>query len=712
MTAEPLQRPYSYSRQPFHLGSGETIGMSGVYFAQPAYAALFDKRLFSDSSTFVPSPFFLYVNKGAALKIAIDPTPSASGYGSGCVNYRDYITDVRDVLDDVFTLHAADSPYDANDFLESHLLRRRATYGDLSLTSASGTSNTEYIHNGSEIGASGLQDIDIDEISYQPIARPTLTRNLGAFSNQFVTPFYPSVIKTNGQSVAFGPQDAVVMDAAGYGIMNSGSKLLVTGDVLIEGTKVRVYDEGTGNLPIAESDFIQVSDTAYTGTSGLIQYFERTDPVSGFFTVDGRQAIYGIPSVSNEGVYLTSISDDATDPSGLVVQFWPNTWKTVSGIIPETSGGHAGLYVSDRAIYDFGQATAGGFVGARSLINGRTMFGHFVDTESDDQGRGMDIGRIGFQFGGQIYAHIGNVRRFWESYGTRNKVYRRSVERFAVSDKTFSPVSFDDNFVDEQKQDQQLIMAWLPGDLDNGDSFGIILFYSPNYGFLDQLVTTNSPTSTEGARFDTITYENRIYNEGGVDSDGQIIWVEDPSSPTTTREEILYYPKRWSFPTPFLSKSNRGAIRGVNVGGRFHIQIQEGGTNRYGLIGKPSNFQSRFQPENLVSVAQYVVGFYPSWRLRRVISTASKQIEIPTTVGFSQSSIETAASFTEFERTDLQFIGPPIWDSENGVNYIYVRTNGSQSYFCKMDNDYRIYEAVKVTDGDAILDGPAGIVEL
>lgn len=711
---EQINRPYSYTRQPFRLTGGEIIGMSGVYFSQPAFAALTDQRLFTDSNSSVSSPFRILINKDTNSFISIEPTSTASGYQAGCVNYSDYIIDVRDLLDDVFNLHAFDSEYTSDDFLRSHLSRRRAPYGSLDSTSGSGTSDSQYVRSAAEISAIGLRDIDIDEISYQPIARPTSRDDLGGASLPLrVRPFFPAVIKPNGEAVSFGPKDASVLDQAGYGIMNSGSEMLVTGDVLVEGTRLRVYNSGLGVAPIAETNFLQHADSTYPGTSGLVKYIDHPSPASGYFRVNGRQSIYGIPSINSEGVYLTSISDDASDPSGLNIQFWPSDWSNTSGVVAATLWTHIGLFVEDRGIYNLGIANPGSLVTIKSLTNGRNMFGHFVGSEADDEGRGMTIGDAGFIHDGKIYSHIGNVSRRLIRYGSEGRSYVQSVERFAVCDNTMSPVSFIDGRVDDQKHDMQFIRAWQAARLENGAQFGVVLFYSPNFGYVDIIVATNSPTSTGGHRFDVITFESRYYFNNGYDSDGNIVWEEDEDlSPSFATREILYYPNSYHLRYPTFSLSNFGAIRAVNIDGDFHVQIRERFTSRYGLITKPTNFQDRLFPDPIRTVSTYVVGFFPSWAIRRVVTTADKQIVLPTTVDTPVGTIEVAPGFTEFTRATLQLIGPPFWDEVSNTNYVYVRDSSGQNWFCKMNSSYQIYEAVKVDPEDAILTGQAGIMEL
>ncbi len=265
---EFIHRPYPYPREPFRLGSGEIVGYEGRFFSIPAYALLADKRLFTDEGSHpVNSPIKLYINKDAGLSSGIEPTLSASGYEVATPHYADYILDMRTLLEDVLALHAADSQYSFNEFFASHMQRNRAIY-DLDNSSVSGLTDLEYVHpspvgdvpvapsstltpsNQIELGAQQFQDIDLDEVMWQPFARPKDTET---HSRGFVTvPVFPAVLP-NGALPLFSALDEERYGLLGLNAVASGG-LLVTGDGLANGTSIKLLT-GSGQTGASEGIF-------------------------------------------------------------------------------------------------------------------------------------------------------------------------------------------------------------------------------------------------------------------------------------------------------------------------------------------------------------------------------------------------------------------------------------------------------------------------
>jgi hypothetical protein len=67
-----------------------------------------------------------------------------------------------------------------------------------------------------------------------------------------------------------------------------------------------------------------------------------------------------------------------------------------------------------------------------------------------------------------------------------------------------------------------------------------------------------------------------------------------------------------------------------------------------------------------------------------------------------------------FDDTFVTEFGPPVWDEDEGVNYIYfLWDDGSttKSFFAHMDTDFVIFR-INQTDNEGILSGRAALLSI
>jgi hypothetical protein len=728
-----FQRPYVYDRRPFKLAVNQEIPYSGVYYSQPAYAALTDKRLFTDAENHpVATPILLYVNKDTATTIPIEPLPDASGYPSGCIDYVDYITDMRDVLDDVYTLQAADSDFDEKAFLISHLRRNRESYGDLNVTTASGTLDDEYIHStpatmfpsGEELGTSGVHDIDVDEVSYQPMARPskfaftsvkTSTRRIPT------SPLFPIVVKKGGGIPSISTLTAIALDALGLDVSSSGNKILVTGDRLVQDTAIKAMTANSGSAPIASGNFFRnIDGAAYPAQDEMCRYIEASGAPSGFITASGRQALFDPPTISDTGVYLVAISED-TEVSGQMVQYFPTNWNSLEGVFSSGTRSHRGLYVEEKLLYTTADFTDSQMAIGRSLNTGRKLFGNITDPAKNALGKGLSArGDVGYIDNNKVYVHADTLSQSQVAAGTDrfgNAKFETNSELSWATANTVLEATFETG----NSTDLQLthgLRAWGAGNILGGGSFGIQLIYI-QWGVIDYFVRGNSNTSTPGFVVKAITYTTRSFDHAD-DAFGNPILVERPESPEIVTDNITVFPQRYAMDNIFTNLFSRNFFKGlVNVNGDLYYQwgdnISSSIIRRGRILSLPSNFTDQLVPASSRTVVTVAIGFFPNWALRTYI-TENNQTEIPDRVGFSSFVITNATGMDKFADNDVNEYGPPVWDSSANVSYLYVKlngaVNGSAFWFCTMDTSLEIIDAKPVFEEDVILEGPAGLLSL
>jgi hypothetical protein len=730
-------RPYIYNRRPLKLASGEIFPIaSGAIWSQPAYAALTDKRLWTDADSHpVNTPILLYVNKDTADTIPIDPDPTASGYPSGCVNYVDYITDIRSVLEDVYALQAIDSEHNATAFKISHLRRNRAPYGDLNLTSASGTLDTDYIHgtpatmfpSGEELGASGIHDIDIDEIAYQAMARPSKFQftNFKAVTRRIPTsPIFPIVVKRNGGVPSISTLTASKFDQQGLDISSSGNKLLITGDRLTDDVSIKVMSSNSGSSILDTKSWVQnIDGAAYPAGAEMCRYLQPSGAASGYITASGRQALFNVPSIGSTGVYLIVVSEN-TETSGTAVQHFPADWESLGGLKgagTTSSAIHRGLYVENKLLYTLADISDEQLVIGRSLNTGKKVFGHIADAAKNILGKGLaGGGDVSYIDNNKIYVFADILSRTQEPAGVdvggNPKFEIRSSLSWATANSLLT-ASFETGNSTDLRETHGL-RAWHVGSIPGGGNFGIQLVYI-QWGIFDYFVRGTSNTSTPGFTVENIRSIVRSYNHT-TDSGGNLVLVERPESPETINQNLPVFASRFKMFNLFtLLISRNFFIDVVRVNGDFYYQfgdfISPTIIRRGRILTKPTTFSTVLIPPTTRTVRTVSIGFFPNWALRTYITT-NNQIEIPDTVTFSSVTISNDAGMTKFADGDVEQYGPPAWDSSTGVNYLYVKlkdaTGTNQFWFCTMNTSFKITSAKPVLEEDVILKGPVGFLDL
>jgi hypothetical protein len=721
---EFLYRPYPYAREPFRLDESDRVGYEGRYFSIPAFGLLLDKRLFTPIASHpVDSPIELYINKDAALSINIEPTLSASGYEQATPHYADYILDLRDLLEDVTALHASDSQYSSDEFFKAHMRRNRAVY-DLDNTSASGTSDLNYVHPAPtntvpvapsstiipgetvELGALQFQDIDMDEVQWQPFTRPTASA-VGT-SNLPIRPIFPAALP-NGSLPTFTDLDKEKYGLLGLDVSSSGGAL-ITGDALVEGTTLKLLT-GSGQTGATEGDFVQnIPWARFPAGDQLNLYYETQN--SGCVNASGRQAIYDIPAgLSSDNVYMLDVSDAGT--SGQLIQTWPGNYHATSGIDPNGIA-HRGVHIVDRLLYNLNEVNPNGLPVGRSLINGRRVFGHFVDSAVNS--RGVDItGRLGYANGNDVY--------FYDRVTTPLAGGDSSRFEWATTNNRFYPVNWS-IFSTSALEPRPSVFGSAPStNFDVGDIMAADqVIWRKRYiqwGYIDSIVSPGGDRAAGGNKVAaTITYEKHTYRQG-TDSEGNFIWIEldPPESPTFTTQQTKYFQNTYSvnniFSFFFLRKQNYGF---VNVNGLVYFQWGEPGSfplvNRFASISTASKSTQQV-PSTSYSSTTYVIGSFPTWQVRLAVTT-NNQVTIPNKMSISPAS-SAVISFDPslpLEASDVNSFGPAVWDEATGLNYLYFSTFDGSVYFAKMDTSFIITHINQVAPVDGIFGGRSVILDV
>lgn len=745
---EFFDRPYSYRREPFKLGVNDLVPYYGDIFSVPASGALLEKRLFTQSQNHpVNTTVRVYINKDANDSFLVEPDQTATHYESGTPHYSEVITDIRDILDESFALMANDSDWSDCDFKAAHLNRVRSGY-NLDNTRASGLpGQCLYVHKApdntvpteDELGyLGGFQDIDIDEIQYQPVARPKDGTFLGSTLNKriLIEPIFPAILDTTGSSPSLSNADDSYYINQGLGVSSSGGNVLITGDNLIDDSVYRLYS-GSGNTHSALGTFqSQVDDAEYPGSSQLSQYYTPSDS-SGIVVARGRRGIYGI-AVGNiaKGVYILNVGPVNT--SGSNINHWPSNYQNTSGVIsgPMTASGvdqtqsvtHDGVHVTDKLIYAFSEiGNPGQPIRARSPINGRTIFAHIGPTETNSLGNAFG----GFYNIGDTIYELGRVSRPFTG-GSSSEVEVGSVN------KELSPASFT-KAITTQLRGLAAINSlyvrraastqFIRRDIIAPDDTPIISLKTYGLdGNVDQLVIGDDPLFGGGQlqSFVTIT-TTRIYAVPGVGSQFDPVLID---TIVTSRvgeffENTFFLNNIFSF--FFFRRANNGF---QNVNGQPFFQFTTNVQNNIaqnpindGFAEIPTTGNFVLTPEDPIKTGTYTVGFFPVWATRRFVSVSTQTL-IPGTVTVSPANSKTIDFTSQLQnfitRDNVSRFGPPIWDANEGINYIYFQTVGGFAgspvqgftYFAKMNTDFEIFEIVRVNSEDAILNGKAGLISV
>lgn len=713
---EYLPRPYPYGREPFLVASGEKVGFEGRFFSIPAFAAQADKRLFTVSASHpVANVFKLYVNRGSNTTISLEPTINASGYERGTPHYADVILDIRDVLQSAWAGHALDSDHTAHDFRVCHLERQHEPY-NLETSSRPDVIPGDYVHqesitltpSGNELGAKTILDIDVDEVQWQPFARP---KNLGTITGMPFEPCFPMVLKSNGSLPDMSSFDEEKFSELGLGGSVSGG-LVITGDGLLQGTTIKLLD-GSGASFVGQGTFREMVPWAlYPALNQLNLYY--TTQNSGTITASGRQAIYNTPTPpDSEGVFLLNVSDAGT--SGKLIQNWPGNYYATSGI--DVNGkAHNGVHVVDRLIYNLYGAAAGGLHHGRSILNGKKVFAHFVGTETNERGKSYNTSAVRYSNGNTVYGFGGILNPLTGSAPD----FSSEVSWFS-SNKTFSPLSWTSFLTTVYQPSVGIFGApnstnFTLGDINASTARIITRKLYAQWGYIDQVVAPDIDRAELGVKVrETVFFETHVFRETAIGG-----WEElpPPQSPIFTTQNIVFYRNTYSvnniFSFFFLRKPNYGF---VHVNGNIAVQWGEIAAgiavkpvaNRFSTIGATS---TKLVPATAHSVRIVTIGFFPNWA-RRLYVTTNNQVEVPDQISISSAS--TSISFdpsVPMTTSRVDTFGPAIWDPDEGVNYIYFNTIDAtpRFYFARMNTSFVITQINQVDSTDAILSGRAAIL--
>ena len=750
---EFITRPVTYARQPFQLASGELLSYESRFFSMPAYSLLADKRLFTPEAShpLTNDDIKLYINKDAALAPVLEPSLGGDEYLAGTPHYVDYILDLRSLMAEVFALHAADSDWNADDFLQAHLLRNRATYpGDpccganLDNSSAADTTLGEFVHPepatdtpaGLELGAQQMMDIDIDEVQYLPMVRPS-AKSFTLIDTQTIptTPVFPAVISAAKAVPTLNTIDDENYQKLALGVHASGGGLLITGDALVGAGDLAPTKVGDAAVPLAPTiKLLSVSGevgaaegasrgaipwASYPcGKGTLCDYYTPSGAINAI-SASGRQMIANIPDVpvTNNTVLLLNVSAPGT--SGQTVSHYPSNYQSTSGI--DANGvAHNGLHVCNKLIYNLGTSPAVGF----SPVNGLRVFAHYIGSETSSQGRTWGGSGPKYANGDTLYGQGGIT-----NINTNNGIV--SVD-WATTNNRFSPINWASvgttalgagiNFFA-----RQAITQFSTADIQAGSDRGVITRKAyAQWGFIDQLVVEDLDRAQGGQlTFGIINYLTRSYSEG-KDAEGNFKWVELEDSPSnhsikkTFYENTYFINNIWSF---FFARKNNNGFVHVNgdVYAQWSPKNQLAGQEdlpRNNLFAPVGVGQRGVTPLTTRSDVIISIGWFPSWARRRFVTT-NNQISIPTTVSFTpaNSKVISFDPLLQFDDTFVNEFSQPVWDPDAGVNYIYFLwadpTNPvKRLFFAHMDTDFVITRFNRIPEGEGFLFGRPALLSI
>ena len=711
---EYVDRPTPYPREPFQLASGELVAFEGRYYSAPAYALLLDMRLMSSSS--VTNPFKLYINKDAGLEPTIEPTLEASGYEDGTPHYVDYITDMRDALDFVINRHVADSEHQAVHFKTAHLTRQREPY-DIDNTSASGIGDAEYVHatpegpvpTGLELGAAYIQDIDLDEVMWQPFTRPKDFAT-GPAGNIPTEPIFPMVMD-GGSLPTFSTLDKEIYGDMGLDCSSSGG-FLVTGDRLETGTSLKV-STGSG-ASFSQGSFVrEIPWGQHPIGTGLGQFYGSNPPNSDVLA-RGRQAIYAAPGGTADSVLLVDVSETGT--SGQVIQTWPANYQATSGVRGSDNKIHNGMHNTSKLLYSLQGGSPRFLTGGHSPINGKLVFGHHMGEETGSAGQ--TIGVLKYADGNTIYGWGGAPDpRIGQSNQSLVEVMTTNQRFSPVSWRTFPSTALGVAIVPFSRPPIEYTVHDY-ADTQHSENDGTVSrkVYA-GWGYIDQMVCPDKPGWTGGQEItSTITYTTYTYNENGMGG-----WVLQMGSPTTRSEETVHRDNTYGLNNIFSFFFFRRGRRNhgfVNVNGNIYHQWGE----QTDPIHKFAPLGARFTqlvPPTSRSTRISSIGFFPSWKLVLTITT-NNQVVKPTEMIVSPAAsalITFGAEYSYLAISDVDTFGPAVWDPDEGVNYLYFKTkdtapDGGKIYFAHMNTSFEIERINEVNDEDAILFGRMALLSL
>lgn len=732
---EFLTRPYPYKREPFQLASGELVTYEGIYYSIPASSLMLDKRLFTNAEDHpVDSTIKLYINRDTGFSSGIEPDDDGEIYQIATPHYADYILDLRALIAEVTALHAADSDHPAQQFFEDHLRRVRATY-DLS---AHDISDNAYVHpepqntvpsgttppgasgsvpppgDGFELGAQQVMDIDIDEVQWQVFTRPK--NRLDATPGVIPTePIFPAVLP-GGSLPSFTSLDETNLTELALGGATSGG-VVVTGDGLATGTSIKL-STASGVSPDGSGVFSEVVPwKLFPCDRELCSYYSPHEDPSGVISALGRQAVYLAPEGLSNGVYMLAVSA-STEASGLVVQHYPSNYQATSGI---DANGHAhdGVHVIDKLLYNLNSPGGGGTAIGYSPINGKKVFAHWVGSEPASEGETFGSAGPKYQNGSNVFV-AGNVTE------AADPTFAFSTQNWATTNNLFSPVDWAGLSTSALTPSRGLFgspasTVYAVADIQAGSTRGVVTRKVYNqWGFIDQLVAPDLDRAQGGQRKDeVINYHTIEYNEGTDPVTGDFAWIKVGESDSSTA--LVFYENTFVvnniFSLFFLRRPSNGM---VHANGDIYVQWSDKAgiadilprKNFFAQIGQPSTKLSPVTNRTDVTVS---IGFFPAWKLVRYVTT-NNQVTVPDSINISPAGSEMITFDPDlgFDDTFVTEFGPPVWDPDEGVNYIYFLWddgNASRSFFAHMDTDFVIFR-INQTDNEGILSGRMALLSI
>lgn len=367
-------RPYRYvGPYPFSGSGVGRIGFSGILFEQAMFALNAEEAIYVSGAS---QTFTKYVNRGASISSGF--IPSASGdvlnYRAN-VNFKNYILDMRTKMSGLFGLIQTDSEYSSDEIGVDYM---KVNFGD----NPSGSIGT-WRHSETELGNSGLYDIDLREVSYQPYTRIGKYEP-STFSGWHVTysPISPAFCSKNGLLVSTSDRDvgnAAQMDDNGKALFAYSAAwanyIAVFGDMIVPGnTKLYV-----GLTP--SSMLSQQYSTCEISAARILE--DELGSGLGFFRAPNTNlgtGIYGIKLANTNaninGYYV---------PQSGTIGIWPKQDRIVtSGYIRATVQAGtdeqytSGFHIFNTALWQF--STSGAAL--LSPINGMPLWYRFSDNQS------------------------------------------------------------------------------------------------------------------------------------------------------------------------------------------------------------------------------------------------------------------------------------------------------------------------------------------
>lgn len=337
------------------------------------------------------------------------------------------------------------------------------------------------------------------------------------------------------------------------------------------------------------------------------------------------------------------------------------------------------------------------------------MFAHFIGGETGSEGETWGFAGPKYQNRDALFAAGSIVVAF---DGT---IF--STINWASANNLFAPITWASvrtSALGPRRSIFGTSVTFSIADIQVGTNRGVLTLKTyAGWGFIDQIVTPDKDKALGGQRSDgVITYITSSYSEG-KNADGEFAWVEDEDSPSTSSVARPFYRDTyfinniWSF---FFARQNNNGL--VHANGEVYIQWSAlsriAGTEdlpRKNLFAPFGDTHSVLTPPTTRSETIYTIGFFPSWARKRAVIT-NNQILIPSTIDLSPANSLTITfdPLLEFDDTFVNEFGTPVWDPDEGVNYIYFLWRDpsiptARVFFAHMDTDFVIFRINQVSDG-------------